>query len=217
MSSPTIPFIASSNSFGSVVLCGRLSAASRAVVSDCGINVCFSRDLKHGLQIAEQLAPAILLSDENDIQSIESNVLHIALALMPSVRVMVLVSTLPLDKRRGLLRAGVSGLLEESTLQETWHSALERVAAGEIWASRQLLCETLRDMVSVIDDPRFTRREIEILRCVAAGDDNRHIAEKLFIARETVRWHLRSAYSKLGIHSRHGAAELMRNVVPIRT
>jgi LuxR family maltose regulon positive regulatory protein len=64
----------------------------------------------------------------------------------------------------------------------------------------------------VIDDPRFTRREIEILRRLAAGEDNRQIAESLFISRETVRWHLRSAYAKLGVHNRNAAASLVRLV-----
>ena len=201
----------------SIVLCGAFPAILRDSLQNSGISVCFSRDLRSGLQTAEQLLPAILMADEDEIQTIESNVLRIALALMRSMRVVVFVSKLPVGKRKELLRAGVAGFLEEGDSPESNRSALARVAAGEIWANRQLISETLRDMVSVIDDPRFTRREIEILRCVAAGDDNRHIAEKLFIARETVRWHLRSAYGKLGIHNRHAAADLMRNVVPIRT
>jgi DNA-binding CsgD family transcriptional regulator len=40
-----------------------------------------------------------------------------------------------------------------------------------------------------------------------AGMDNRSIAEDLFITRETVRWHLRSAYSKLGVHDRQALCQ----------
>ncbi len=74
-----------------------------------------------------------------------------------------------------------------------------------------MMAEALRASISIVNDSRFTRREIEILRKIAAGDNNQKIADDLFVTRETVRWHLRSAYSKLGIHDRQAAAELVSN------
>jgi DNA-binding CsgD family transcriptional regulator len=51
----------------------------------------------------------------------------------------------------------------------------------------------------------LTRREVEILRLVAAGMTNRQTAERLGLSIRTVDAHLRSIYAKLGIKSRSAA------------
>jgi DNA-binding CsgD family transcriptional regulator len=57
---------------------------------------------------------------------------------------------------------------------------------------------------------RLTAREHEILQGVADGATNQEIAENLFVTRETVRWHLRAVYNKLGVHSRDAVVALMK-------
>jgi DNA-binding CsgD family transcriptional regulator len=51
----------------------------------------------------------------------------------------------------------------------------------------------------------LTKREQEILRCVAGGQTNREIAMTLTISPHTVRKHLENAYAKLGVHNRTSA------------
>lgn len=51
----------------------------------------------------------------------------------------------------------------------------------------------------------LTSREIEILRLVASGLTNRHLAEGLGVSTRTVDAHLRSVYAKLGVKSRSAA------------
>jgi LuxR family transcriptional regulator, maltose regulon positive regulatory protein len=58
---------------------------------------------------------------------------------------------------------------------------------------------------------QLTTRELELLRCLAAGLANGTIAARLGLSPNTVRWYLRNLYSKLGVHSRtqaiaHGRA-----------
>src|SRR5436305_1607649 len=48
----------------------------------------------------------------------------------------------------------------------------------------------------------LTRREVEILRLIAAGMRNQEIAEQLFISLSTVKRHLANAYGKLGASHR---------------
>jgi DNA-binding NarL/FixJ family response regulator len=52
----------------------------------------------------------------------------------------------------------------------------------------------------------LTRREQEILRCVASGMRNGEIASELHLAESTVKSHLTSAYLKLGVSNRTQAA-----------
>lgn len=51
----------------------------------------------------------------------------------------------------------------------------------------------------------LTTREIEVLRLLARGLSNAQIAEELVVSQLTVKAHLRSIYSKLGVTSRSAA------------
>jgi DNA-binding NarL/FixJ family response regulator len=57
------------------------------------------------------------------------------------------------------------------------------------------------------DEPDIlTRREVEVLRQVAAGLPNREIADQLFISEKTVARHLTNIFTKLDVESRTQAA-----------
>jgi DNA-binding CsgD family transcriptional regulator len=49
---------------------------------------------------------------------------------------------------------------------------------------------------------QLTQRELEILRLTADGLTNKAIAERLFVAFETVKWYLKQIYSKLHVSNR---------------
>ena len=49
---------------------------------------------------------------------------------------------------------------------------------------------------------RLTERELEVLRLVAKGLNNRDIAKQLFISENTVKNHVRNILEKLQLHSR---------------
>jgi DNA-binding NarL/FixJ family response regulator len=59
----------------------------------------------------------------------------------------------------------------------------------------------------------LTRREVEVLRCIAAGIPRRAIAERLVVSPNTVRTHARNVLSKLGVHSSLAAAALLRRTM----
>jgi len=48
----------------------------------------------------------------------------------------------------------------------------------------------------------LTRRELEILKLIAAGDSTRVVAERLHVSPATVRNHVQNIMGKLGVHSR---------------
>lgn len=48
----------------------------------------------------------------------------------------------------------------------------------------------------------LSERELEVLRLLADGLESNEIAERLFIAVDTARKHIKNIYSKLGVHSR---------------
>jgi len=53
----------------------------------------------------------------------------------------------------------------------------------------------------------LTGREHEVASLAAEGLSNRRIAERLFVTKKTVEWHLSRCYSKLGVRSRRELRE----------
>lgn len=54
----------------------------------------------------------------------------------------------------------------------------------------------------------LSNRELEILRLISAGSSDREIAVKLYLSVNTVKWHNRQIYAKLGVTSRAQASTL---------
>jgi LuxR family maltose regulon positive regulatory protein len=52
----------------------------------------------------------------------------------------------------------------------------------------------------------LTERELQILRLIAAGRSNPEIAESLYLSLNTVKWHAKNLYGKLGVSNRVEAA-----------
>ena len=53
-----------------------------------------------------------------------------------------------------------------------------------------------------VPDAKLTRRELQVIRYVCRGFANKQIADSLAIREDTVKKHLRNAYTKLGVHRR---------------
>jgi DNA-binding CsgD family transcriptional regulator len=60
----------------------------------------------------------------------------------------------------------------------------------------------------------LTRRELEVVRCVAEGLTNEEIAKRLWIEVPTVRKHLEHVYDKLGVRNRTAAVAALRLAPP---
>jgi DNA-binding NarL/FixJ family response regulator len=88
--------------------------------------------------------------------------------------------------------------------------ALRAVIAGELWFPRATLSRVLKGFLIAQDPDRLTSREIEILGLVGSDMNNQQIADKLFISRETVRWHVKSLHAKLGARTRRGLRDHVR-------
>ena len=107
------------------------------------------------------------------------------------------------------LRAGARGfLLKDVSLDELTH-AIREVAAGRT-AFKPVLTERILNGLQAVKntfpsldppDP-LTVREVEILRLMTGGYSNRQIAGALFLAEGTVKNHISSILSKLGVRDR---------------
>jgi DNA-binding NarL/FixJ family response regulator len=66
-----------------------------------------------------------------------------------------------------------------------------------------------RDARDVVARPKLSTREKQILGMVVLGFSNGEIASKLSLAESTVKSHLSSSFSKLGVRSRNEATAMI--------
>jgi two-component system NarL family response regulator len=59
-----------------------------------------------------------------------------------------------------------------------------------------------RDERTQVPGPRLTDRELQVLKLVAKGLNNKDIGDSLFISENTVKNHVRNILEKLHLHSR---------------
>ena len=57
----------------------------------------------------------------------------------------------------------------------------------------------------------LTKREMDVAAMAAKGMSNKEIASKLFISESTVRFHLRTVFSKMGIDRRSKLPGLLKD------
>ncbi|MCE7980862.1 MAG: LuxR family transcriptional regulator [Caldilinea sp. CFX5] len=61
-----------------------------------------------------------------------------------------------------------------------------------------------------VDEERLSDRELEVLRLLAAGQSYKEIGQQLFLSLNTVQFHVKNIYGKLGINKRVQAIEQAR-------
>jgi two-component system NarL family response regulator len=132
-------------------------------------------------------------------------------AIAPHTKILMLTIS---DEEADLydaIKAGASGyLLKEISIEEV-ANAIRQVHAGQSMISPSMASKLLTEFATMVKktdekpaaaQPRLTEREMEVLRLVAKGRNNRDIAKELFISENTVKNHIRNILEKLHLHSR---------------
>ena len=112
----------------------------------------------------------------------------------------------------GAARLGAHGyvLKQASVAVEELVDAITAAAEGGFYFSPEIV-DILREPPAPVAPVPLSARELEVLRLVATGAENREIAERLFVSSETVKTHLATIYRKLGVAGRaHAVAAALR-------
>ncbi len=99
---------------------------------------------------------------------------------------------------RDALKRGAAGFLPLGSSAEELYVAVRTVHRGDCHLSPSIAA---RLATSLATEP-LTEREGQVLTLLTDGLCNKHIASRLDISVGTVKAHLRSAFDKLGVHSR---------------
>lgn len=131
-------------------------------------------------------------------------------AVASDTRVLVLTGVRDVAVHREAARRGAAGIVAKEKASSVLITAIRKVHAGELWIDRGMVAAVLRDLRQAREreDPEaakiatLTAREREIVALIARGLGTARITERLAISEKTVRNHLVSVYSKLGVSDR---------------
>lgn len=125
------------------------------------------------------------------------------------VQVIVLTSFKEENLIEDALKAGAIGYLLKNVSAEELAEAIRSAAQGK----PTLAPEATQVLISAAkhtqdQDTDLTSREKEVLKLLVEGDSNPEIAKKLVVSLSTVKFHVSSILSKLGVTSRTEAVAL---------
>jgi DNA-binding NarL/FixJ family response regulator len=120
---------------------------------------------------------------------------------LPDVRILMLTAYGDPESVRAAERAGADGYVLKSVAAVDLLEVLDGLRSDEF---------LLAGFPLQGDDVRLTRRELAVLRAVADGLSNRAIGRELWITEQTVKFHLKNVFRKLGVSDRAQAVERAR-------
>jgi DNA-binding NarL/FixJ family response regulator len=131
-------------------------------------------------------------------------------SLHSETRIVMLLDSSERSQVVEAFRAGARGVFSRSESLKSLAKCIFCVSQGQIWAnSKELkyLLEALGEALPLrVIDARGTellsRREQEVVRCVAEGLSNREIAQRLGLTEHTVKNYLFRIFDKLGVSKR---------------
>ena len=110
------------------------------------------------------------------------------------------------------LRAGAVGYLLKDVTSDKLVEAIRAAYSGDYFLLPSITAKVVSEFSRISKPARkqfdeflpepLSPREVEILKIVATGASNREIADQLFISEGTVKNHLSSILSKLGVRDR---------------
>ncbi len=169
---------------------------------------------------AEETLPDVIVMDVGMPKRGGIEACRVIRQRVPSARILMLTSS---DDEANLfeaVRAGANGYLLKDVPPEEVAAGIVALHHGHSLISPLMAAKLLTEFAQisqratvaeavpspVLELPRLTDRELQILRLVARGRLNREIAGELFISENTVRNHIRNILDKLQMHSRMEAA-----------
>lgn len=164
----------------------------------------------------EHHLPQVLLLDKALLDGLDPQSLRRIHAQGRHVRVLLLSDDISQDLVADVLRNRFHGFLLTTCLPADCRKAIRAVSKGELWLSRASLAMAIADLLGLSDhgdaasadalcaaaSSGLTPRELQVVALVRRGCINKEIAHELGIMEDTVKKHLQSVFTKLGVRRR---------------
>lgn len=164
-------------------------------------------DGDEAVKLCAELKPDIVLMDINMPGTSGLEATRRIKQLYPHIRVVMLTVSDDVADLFTALQFGAQGYLLKNMDTDDWVAYLRALFDETSEVSRQMADRLFHRFRSGQrpDEPPvsvLTPREREILVCVAGGDNNRQIAERLVITENTVKNHIKNILDKLSLENR---------------
>jgi two-component system, NarL family, nitrate/nitrite response regulator NarL len=191
-----------------IVLTEATSSIRVALVGGLPLNHDATRALldREGFEVALNGSADIVLVDHDD----DAPPIRDIRAQYAQARVLVVTARMDNESSAQLVRDGAHGIVSKARTGDHLIAAIRKVHAGEMWVDRVVATTLMADLQrpgrrNDADRARIgslTARERDVVNLVGEGLANKAIAERLSISDNTVRHHLTSIFSKLGVTDR---------------
>jgi DNA-binding NarL/FixJ family response regulator len=178
------------------------------------MEVCgYGRSVAEAIRPAHQTDPDLVVMD---FHLPDGTGLDAAIAIRrvrPDVRFVFLTRDDSVTARVAAVEAGAGAFVHKSRAASDLIEAVRQVGKGASLISPSMIASLLsRNGQLGVKRDSLTAREREVLRLMAEGASSREIADRLGISYATVRSHIRSFDTKLGVHSKIEAVAAAREM-----
>ena len=167
---------------------------------------------KEAVEFASQLNPDVILMDLRMPVLDGLSAIEIIRRQQPGIAIVILTNFNEDEMMVKGLSAGAKGFLLKDTDRATLLNSIRAAARGETLLKPEIMARlmarttpTITQVHATTSGTSLTVRELEVLRSIARGERSKEIALALGISERTVKAHIASIFSRLGVDSR-GAA-----------
>src|SRR6201987_5453226 len=131
----------------------------------------------------------------------------------PDARIIVLTTYAGDALCRRAMKAGAQAYILKGNVRKDLLDTIRAIRAGK----KFIHAEVAAELATHAADDALSEREIEVLSLIAAGNSNKLVADQLAISEDTVKGHVKSILSKLGVNDRTHAvtAALKRGIIEL--
>jgi DNA-binding NarL/FixJ family response regulator len=128
----------------------------------------------------------------------------------PNARAVILLDSSKPQSVLEAFRAGARGVFDHHESSDMLCQCIREVHAGQVWVNNEQVALVL-DALAAAPKVRavgpnginlLSKREADVVRCLAEGLTNREIADRLGLSQHTIKNHLFRIFDKLGVSNR---------------